>query len=77
MTSGPQEFERFAREALFARVGKGVVQKGADAGWATDQARAAIDAYNDRPILSMANSCLRSDWRVEETRTVGLPSEVM
>jgi len=27
--------------------------------------------------MSMANSYLPSDWRVEETGTVGLPNEVM
>jgi len=47
----------------------------------TQIARNVTDTHDgflrDTRYQSMANSCLRSNWRVEETRTVGLPREVM
>lgn len=51
MTSGPQELELFAREALLRGLERESIRKAmTDAGWTTDQARAAIDAYSDLPF---------------------------
>jgi len=51
MTSGPRELELFAREALLRGLERDSIRKAmTDAGWTTDQAQAAIDAYSDRPF---------------------------
>src|SRR5207237_6222981 len=51
MTSGPQELELIAREALLRGLERESIRKAmSDAGWTADQARAAIGAYCDLPF---------------------------
>jgi hypothetical protein len=51
MTSGPRELEIFVRESLLRGLDRESIRKAmADAGWPTDQARAAMDAYGDLPF---------------------------
>ena len=51
MSAGTHELELFAREALVRGLEKEFIRKALiDAGWTTDQAQAAIDAYADVPF---------------------------
>ena len=51
MTSGPRELELFVRESLLRGLERESIRKAmADAGWTTDQAQAAMDAYGDLPF---------------------------
>jgi Domain of unknown function (DUF5671) len=51
MTSGPQELELFAKEALLHGLERESIRKAMiDAGWTSDQAQAALDAYADVPF---------------------------
>jgi hypothetical protein len=51
MTSGPRDLELFVRESLLRGLERESISKAmTDAGWTTDQARAALDAYGDHPF---------------------------
>jgi len=51
MTAGPQELELFAREALLRGLERESIRKAmTDAGWTSDQARAALNAYHEVPF---------------------------
>lgn len=51
MTSGPREIEFFVRESLLRGLERESIRKAlTDAGWTTDQARAALDSYGDLPF---------------------------
>lgn len=51
MTSGPRDLELFVRESLSRGLERESIRKAmTDAGWTTDQARAAMDAYGDLPF---------------------------
>jgi len=51
MTSGPPELEVFVKESLLRGLERESIRKAMiDAGWTTEQARAALDSYSDLPF---------------------------